>query len=306
MFNMKKLNFLFLLSTVIFFTSCKKEELRPDNNIIVDHKIYEFTNVDWVLQEAKFYLDNLDNGDKKVYDHFSPTQFQTVLNPLNGASISFDTIIKGVTTWRFTATNFILNNVKFYNTVNSNNTITVVGMENGSSRPLVITHLDESSVTFKVYEGYGSSNGVNYKYFSTLTFVKSNIICNGCEPNVYHGYTYGGVITSNTSVSSIIGTKWVVTKFYDGFSNNFPNDTLHFFSGTHYKINNGTPKNYTLSNILGNNMSDFTLYGFFTIGGDYSGMVPKTFVSDGQINSISFTDIFNTNNNKLVWMVRIQ
>ena len=53
-------------------------------------------------------------------------------------------------------------------------------------------------------------------------------------------------------------------------------------------------------------MSNLTLYGFYTIGGDYSGMIPNTFVSDGQINSAMFTDVFNTNNDKLIWMTRIQ
>jgi hypothetical protein len=77
-------------------------------------------------------------------------------------------------------------------------------------------------------------------------------------------------------------------------------------NNTQYTINSGTPKSYNVTTGLGSNMSTLNLYGFYTIGGDYSGMVPNTFVSDGQINSVSFTDLFGINNNKLVWMIRIQ
>lgn len=293
--------------TILFLTfSCKKEEIKPDNSIVVDNTVYEFMDIDWVLSSGRLYVENLDNGDKKLYDHFGPSQFQSSLDPINGAAVPFDEITKSVTTWRFTTSNFVLDGSNFYNFTHSGNTISVVGLENGSSRPITIITLDNSSMTVKVNEDYVSDGGVNYKIFSTLTFVKQGTTCNGCEPNAISGYTYQGVFGGSTSQSSIVGTKWVVTKFYDGFSNNFPNDTLFFTSGTQYTINGGTPKSYTLTTGFGNNMSTLSLYGFYTIGGDYSGMVPNSFVSDGQINSVSFTDMFNTNNDKLVWMTRIQ
>lgn len=44
----------------------------------------------------------------------------------------------------------------------------------GSSRPLsaYLSDYSENSVNFYVQEAYGSIGGVNYKYFSELTFVK--------------------------------------------------------------------------------------------------------------------------------------
>ena len=234
-------------------------------------------------------------------------QFESTLDPVSGADVPFDTITQGVTTWRFTSDKFILNGVNFYDFTHIGNTITAVGMENGSARPMTIIDIDDISITFKVHEAFGSLDGYNYEYYSTLTFVKAGETCNNCQPNTYYGYVYQGVIDNNsTSTTSIVGTKWVVTKFYDGFSNNYPNDTLDFFTTNQYRINNGSPINYTLSSVFGNNMSELTLYGFYTIGGDYSGMVPNSFVTNGEINSALFTDIFNTNNDKLVWMVRIQ
>lgn len=294
------------LVTIFLFSSCKKEEIKPDNTVVGDTNVYEFVDIDWVLSDARFYMDNLDNGDKTFYDHFSNTQNESTLDPINGADIPFDTIVKGVTTWRFSSDNFILNNSNFYAFTHINETITAVGMENGSARPMTIIEIDDVSITFKVHEAYGSFGGENYEYYSTLTFIKAGETCNNCQPNAYYGYTYNGVVNNNTTTNSLIGTKWVVTKFYDGFANNYPNDTLDFFSTNQYRINDGTAINYTLSGIFGNNMSELTLYGFYTIGGDFSGMVPNTFVSNGEVNSALFTDIFGTNNDKLVWMVRIQ
>ena len=248
----------------------------------------------------------MDNGDKSFYDHFGPSQISSTLDPISGADVPFDTIVQDVTVWNFGNSNFILNGTNSYDFTHFDNTLNVIGLENGSSRPITVLDIDDITLTVKVHEGYGSLDGVNYEFYSTLTFVKSGETCTSCQPDADYGYVYQGVINNNTDVSIIIDTKWVVTKFYDGFSNNYPNDTLHFINGNQYTINNGTPYNYTLSSIFGNNMSEITLYGFYTIGGDFSGMVPNNFVINGQINSALFTDIFNTNNDKLVWMDRIQ
>ncbi len=307
---MKRINILtpiFLLASILFLQSCKKEEpLQPNNNIVVNNTEYEILSIDWVLADGRFYTENMDNGDKSFYDHFGPSQIASTLDPISGADVPFDTIIQDVTTWNFGNSNFILNGTNSYNFTHFDNTLNVIGLENGSSRPITVLDIDDVKLTVKVHEGYGSLDGVNYEFYSTLTFVKSGQTCTSCQPDSDYGYVYQGVINNNVDVSVIIDTKWVVTKFYDGFSNNYPNDTLHFINGNQYTINSGTPYNYTLYSIFGNNMSEITLYGFYTIGGDFSGMVPNNFVTNGQINSALFTDIFNTNNDKLVWMDRIQ
>lgn len=304
---MNYLKLIIFLVTIFLTFSCKKEEIKPDNTVIVDDTVYEFVDIDWVLSEARFYMDNMDNGDKFFYDHFSNTQFQSTLNPINGASIPFDTIIKGVTTWRFSSSNFILNNNNFYEFTHINNTITAVGMENGSSRPMTIVDIDESSITFKTMESYGSFSGENYKFYSTLTFVKAGQTCNNCQPNAYYGYVYNGIVNNNnSSPNAIIGTKWVVTKFNVGAETYFPNDTLYFVNNNKYTINGGTQYNYTLNNVFGNNMSELNLYNFYTIGGDYSGLVPSDFVNNGVLNAVNFNDIFNVGSNKIVWLTRIQ
>lgn len=303
----KKITFLFTIIFTFFLTSCQKEVIeKPDNNVVITETEFPLVGINWILSDGRLYVENMDNGDKSYYDHFATNQNQSVLNPFDGASVPFDTLIQDITTWNFGNSNFTLNGTLAYNQSGTTSAISINGLENGSSRVITVLELTENTLTVQVGEGYASDGVSNYHYFSTLTFVVPGYTCNTCQPNVMFGYTYGGTFTPTTSTNQIIGTKWVVTKFYDGFSNNYPNDTLDFFNGTQYRINNGTPMNYTLSSVFGNNMSELTLYGFYTIGGDFSGMVPNSFVTNGEINSALFTDIFGTNNDKLVWMVRIQ
>lgn len=312
MFKMKnfipKLITFLVLSISVLFISCEKVEPieTPENNVVTNQTEYPIMGITWVLTDGRIYIENMDNNDKSYYDHFGQNQNLSVLNPFDGAQVPFDTLIQDVTTWNFGNSNFTLNGLSSYGLAGTTTSINVNGLENGSSRTMTVLELTDNKLTVQVGEGYASDGTNNYHYFSTLTFVPAGFTCSSCQPDALYGYTYGGTISITNTTSSIIGTKWVVTKFYDGFANNYPNDTLDFFSGTQYKINNGTSMNYTLSGIIGNNMSELTLYGFYTIGGDFSGMVPDNFVVNGEINSALFTDIFNTNNDKLVWMVRIQ
>lgn len=304
---LKNITILLVIISTSLFNSCQKEEIeKPENNVVITETEYPLVGITWVLSDGRLYIENMDNGDKSYYDHFATGQNQSVLNPFDGANVPFDTLIQDITTWNFGNSNFTLNGLLDYTQSGTTSAINVGGLEDGSSRVISVLELTENTLTVQVGEGYASDGNTNYHYFSTLTFVVQGYTCVSCQPNVMFGYTYGGTFSVTPSTSELIGTKWVVTKFYDGFADNYPNDTLDFFNGNQYRINSGTPLNYTLSSIVGNNMSELTLYGFYTIGGDYSGMVPNSFVTNGQINSALFTDIFNTNNDKLVWMVRIQ
>lgn len=296
------------LPFIIFSTvSCQKEEIKPENNVVNIQEDAELVGINWILSDGRLYVENMDNGDKNYFDHFGNGQNISTLDPFDLSNVSFDSLVQDITTWNFGNSNFTLNGTLAYNQSGNLSAVTVNGLEDGSSRPIQIIELTENILTVQVGVGYGSDGTSNFRYFSTLTFVKQGITCTSCQPNALFGYVYGGLIsTPTTTTNDLVGTKWVVTKFYDGFANNYPDDTLDFVSTTQYVINGGTPTNYTMSNVFGNNMIDLTLYGFYTIGGDYSGMVPGGFVTNGQINSATFTDIFGTNNNKLVWMTRIQ
>ena len=112
---------------------------------------------------------------------------------------------------------------------------------------------------------------------------------------------------STTSNTTLVNTKWVVTKFIQNFVSTYVNDTLVFISNTQYTINGSSPRNYNLSGIVGNNMKSLSLYSFTTLGGDWSGQVQSTFINDWVINNSSFINIMNSNLPETrVWITRIQ
>jgi hypothetical protein len=53
-------------------------------------------------------------------------------------------------------------------------------------------------------------------------------------------------------------------------------------------------------------MKSLSLYNLTTLGGDYSGQILSTFMSDEVINNTEFHDVFNVNNRVTMWIVRIQ
>jgi hypothetical protein len=298
---------LFLSFVFLSTVSCQKEEIKPNNNVVNIEDDAELVGINWILSDGRLYTENLDNNDLAYYDHFGLGQNTSTLDPFDISNIPFDDLVQDVTTWNFGNSNFTLNGTLGYTQTGSIAAVSVNGLEDGSSRSIVVLELTEDKLTVQVGEGYGSDGTSNFYYFSTLTFVRQGTTCTSCQPNALYGYVYGGVITTpTTTTNDLVGTKWVVTKFYDGFANNYPNDTLDFVSNTQYTINGGTTTNYTMTSIFGNNMVDLTLYNFYTIGGDYSGLVPDGFITNGQINSATFSDIFGTGNDKLVWMTRIQ
>lgn len=307
----KNFNFLYLiLAFTLTFVSCKKEELpKPINDNTVYENDAQFEGVLWVLSEARVYVENMDNGEKYVYDYFGGSITEANTHIFGVPTInSIDTIKQNFTSWYFQNGTFTLNGGNSYNYDLYNNTYSVYGLEDGSARPITVSNVTDESMTITYHEAYGSHNGENYNYYSELTFVPSGGSCNDCQPNVGYGWVYGGVwspVTVNTS--TLEGTKWVVTRYNNGLSGNvYPNDTLEFISQTFYTINGSGNRTYSISNVIGNNMKSLSLYSFTTLGGDYSGQVQGSFIDDWVINNSQFSDMFNVNNTVTVWMTRIQ
>jgi hypothetical protein len=306
----KNFNFLYLiLALTLTFVSCKKEELKPINDNTVVENNAPFEGVNWVLSEARVYLENIDNGEKYVYDYFGGGVTEANTHIFGGyTGVTLDSIKQNYTTWFFQNGTFTLNGTDSWEYTDYNMTYSPIGLVGGTSRPIEVTHVDDESMTVTYHEAYGSNNGINYNYYSELTFVKAGVSCNDCQPSVGYGWVYGGVWNpSITATSSLNGTKWVVTRYNNGLSGNvYPNDTLEFISNTYYTINGSSQRAYTLNGVAGNNMKSLTLYSFTTLGGDYSGQVLGTFIDDWVINNSEFTDMFNVNNTVTVWMERIQ
>jgi hypothetical protein len=283
--------------------------IQPDNTNYVDESVYTPEGINWVLTDAVVYVENSDNGDKKVYDHFGGTKFTSSMSIFESSIVLMDNIKKDVTTWLFNNGTFTLDGTnQFDYTVYDDRVWTPMGLNGGTSRPIEVIDVDDISLTVKVYESAGSDGINNFKFWSILTFVKSGETCTNCSPDIQYGYTYGGVWnTPTTNTTSLSGTTWVVTRYNNGLSGDvYPDDVLNFISNTQYTINGGSVRNYSLTNVSGNNNKSLSLYSFTTLGGDYSGEVIGSFIDDYSINNSTFVDMFDANNTVTVWMTRTQ
>lgn len=145
--------FLFLILTLLF--SCKKEK-----DLLLDKT--------WILRDGKVYVEELDSGTKKYYDHFAVGKDTSSLN-LDGALSKADSLIKNKTQWAFYDNSFILNNKHTFEATYNSGTVRVFPL-NGSAMIVVIQKVTESQLVVKVGETFESINGVNVTYFSILDF----------------------------------------------------------------------------------------------------------------------------------------
>ena len=190
---MKNLIYILIL-TSLAFTSCKKEEYKPINQEIEEAATIEEGIVlygEWKLVSGKMYIENMETGEKTVYDHFSPTKTTSSLR-YSGAQLEFETIEQNVTTWEFIAPpnwqgygEFILDGdtlqpyglyiVEDMWSIIEHPTATASTMQlGGSSRPVqaVVTDYTNQQVAFTVQEAYESIGGYNCNYYSELIFQK--------------------------------------------------------------------------------------------------------------------------------------
>lgn len=121
-------------------------------------------------------------------------------------------------------------------------------------------------------------------------------------------YSDQGVLNTNPigGNNELVGTKWVITKYNNGFMNTFPNDTIEYIDNSHYRLNGGAQRTYTLTTLSGSTNKSLTLNFLATLGGSlYSGQVGYYFISDGFISNGEFTDLQYTSKIYKVWMVKL-
>jgi len=187
---MRNLLVVLVLFLAIGFTSCQKEELLPPNEPVeeagtIDETLSVFG--EWVLVDGKMYIDNLDTGEKTVYNHFDDSKSVSSLR-YEGVIFEFERIVKDSTTWTFIAPPSIPNTGEFWldndslqpygfylttsnMSIVENNTGTQ--QLGGSSRPIsAYLNGTPNQANFYVQETYASINGENVKYFSELIFEK--------------------------------------------------------------------------------------------------------------------------------------
>ena len=202
---MKKLFYLLLVFGILFTVSCKKEPLEkpPGTQWATiplnpgEEAVEEGISIygTWRLIGGTMYIEDLDNGSKYAYDHFSSTQTTSSLR-YEGTIFTLESISVNSTTWTFIEPlnggsgtgRFILNgdseNPYGFNVSASYWSIIEDGASSldgpitiklgGSSRPLraVVANYGAEEVYFYIQEGYEVIDGHNCKYFSELKFKK--------------------------------------------------------------------------------------------------------------------------------------
>jgi len=292
-----------LIICILSFNSCKKYEF--------DEPLPTIENNEWILQSGRVYVENLDNGELKYYDHFGPNRTTSNLDIFGGSQSDIDNINISQTSWYFSDGNFILDNSVYYGYTSMGSGInvqyTIIGVPPfGSSRNIGVLELNDNILTIIVYESNESHNGVNYHYFSTLTFKRIGTTCSTCTTESINGYTYSGIVgTVIEEPTTLDGTSWIITRYDEGMAPYYPNDTLTFISQVVYTLNNTGGYTYSLSNIAGNNMHSLTLYDCTTFGGNYSGQLSLSFIEAGEINNVTMTGVFGTNGTIQVWMEKL-
>jgi len=191
---MKRIGLFLLLALSLTFVSCEKRVIEP--NLPVEEQVTSDTGVElfgkWVLRSGKMYMENLDTGEKIVYDHFDGTQTVSSLR-YGGAAFEFETIKVNVTSWTFIAPPSIPNDGEFWLdndsiqpyglyitesnwTITEHHTATSPSDQQfgGSARPISAIMVSSNVAEFTVQEAYESIGGENFNYHSVLTFEKIN------------------------------------------------------------------------------------------------------------------------------------
>ncbi len=297
---------LFLTTIIITLTGCEKYDF--------DQNLPTIEGTEWVLVSGRVYTENLTTGEKLYYDHFDSGKTTSNLDVFGGSSVDIDILESGISSWYFYDNTFIVNNLNEYryNTQGSGTRkqYTIYGIQPyGTSRSVEVINFTDDVMTIKVYESNESHNGDNYHYFSTLTFVRVGYSCTGCGVSPIPGYEYSGTIPTILEPVpghlQLTGTSWVITRYDNGMTPVYPNDTINFVSGVSYDINGSDPNTYSLSNNTGNNLYNLTLYECITFNGNYSGQVGLSFIDGGELNNLTMNGIFGTSGSINVWMERI-
>lgn len=311
--SMKNIILYSILSIFIVLTSCEKDLEKPENNVVSNVEDDEDFSIlfdkDWVLVSGNFYYE-----DPKIYYTHPNNSF---LNPFYGAENSFDSINVGQTTWRFNKTQFFLNGVlqsgePNLGGVDGEHLYLYIDKGNGmiETRVVEIVSLTEERLEVRLNEiGTLIGNPHSVLVFRSVPSIQDD------TPYVPYGYQHQGVLNTNSnnndniSKSDLYDTKWVVTKFYNGFGYDLPNDTLEFLDNDQYTINGVTNGNRTFNviTIVGNTSVNLDLNDFLTMGGNnYRILTSSNFINDGIINGSQAGDILNPNNsNKFIWMEKI-
>lgn len=190
---MKKLTFILVLVSLALF-SCKKEEVEPDlgpyrsEYPTFEDDGYHIDDKTFILISGKLYMENVETGEKVVFDHFGDGKTVSGMRAGN-YEYEIEKLEQFKTTWGFYSTNrleFYLNGdtldpyeiqessysnrIIEHSQSSTNGPITI--KMGGSSKPFTIGVVDEEADIIRVYinEAYTDLNGEQWTYFNELDF----------------------------------------------------------------------------------------------------------------------------------------
>ena len=126
-------------------------------------------------------------------------------------------------------------------------------------------------------------------------------------------YLYGGVLDYTIYINEIVGTKWLLWKYNDGFTDISMSDTIEFVNNTQYRVFVpslgvwSAVRKFTLSELPTNINQELTLYNFSPFGGSaYSAQLGGNFIEGGIINSAHFTNLYDSNTPQIkAWFTKV-
>jgi len=189
---MKRLAFILPILLTLSLFSCKKEEVEPDlgiNRVAYPTEFatgYEIDNKTFRLISGKMYMENMETGNKVVYDHFDENQTISSMN-YGGIELEIEKLEVNVTTWGFYSTDrleFRVNgdSIDVYECTQnsfgmsiidhgqSSNNGPITHKLNGSSKPFRIEHVGNDVIQVYINESYVTINNEQYSYFNELYF----------------------------------------------------------------------------------------------------------------------------------------
>jgi len=103
---MKKFYYIPLL-LLLFFVSCKKETIEPiDTQETVESTDEIRLYGEWLLLDAKMYIENLETHERTVYNHFDSIKTTSSLR-YSGSLYEIEDIEQNVTVWGIKQPNFV-------------------------------------------------------------------------------------------------------------------------------------------------------------------------------------------------------
>jgi hypothetical protein len=83
--------YLFLITSILLI-SCNKELPKPNNDNSIDDTVYPIEGINWILTEGRVYVENLDNGEQKVYDYFNNSITDVQMHIFGSTGLKIDSL----------------------------------------------------------------------------------------------------------------------------------------------------------------------------------------------------------------------